>query len=375
MPLTTIPTPRARRCTDAATDPDSVRSAGRAGVIALGVLWLIDGLLQLQPYFFTHFVGGVIAPNAGGQPGVIGAPITFVADLLAPVQAPLNAVAAIVEIGIGIALVTRRAVKPALLVSFAWALGIWFAGEGLGGVFTGVTPNAFTGVIGTAPLYVVAGLLVWPAAGGPSPPWRAAGGLLGPGGARLAWALLWLLGAALWLLPANDGPQALHDLLAGAPSGTGWLAGLQSSAAGAASHAGRGLAMTLAVISAAIAISVVSRRGARIGLWASIPLLLAAWVLVEGLGGLYTGMATDVGTSPLMLFLALQLLALDGERRRRAADLIPPPGLGAVPTVSSCSPGSPPRRGSDRPPAHPDGRTRRTGSRSPWRRSGRADRP
>lgn len=32
--------------------------------VALGVIWFIDGLLQLQPYMFTKgFVTGIILPN------------------------------------------------------------------------------------------------------------------------------------------------------------------------------------------------------------------------------------------------------------------------------------------------------------------------
>ncbi len=51
-----------------------VQSPTRLGQIVLGLFWLIDGLIQLQPYFFHHFAAGVIAPNAVGQPGLIGSP-------------------------------------------------------------------------------------------------------------------------------------------------------------------------------------------------------------------------------------------------------------------------------------------------------------
>jgi hypothetical protein len=131
---------------------------------------------------------------------------------------------------------------------------------------------------------------------------------------RAIWALLWLGGAALWLFPSNDAPGALHDLLSGAPAGAGWLASLHSSAASAVAGNGRGLAIALAIVSAAIGASVISSRTERIGLIASIPLLLIGWVLVEGFGSLLTGMATDVGTNPLMILLAVQLLALSVER-------------------------------------------------------------
>jgi hypothetical protein len=38
----------------------------------LGVLWLIDGLLQLQPLMFTmNMVNKVLSPITAGQPGFI----------------------------------------------------------------------------------------------------------------------------------------------------------------------------------------------------------------------------------------------------------------------------------------------------------------
>jgi hypothetical protein len=38
--------------------------------IALGLIWLIDGALQLQPFMFGRaFVTRIIAPNETAQPG------------------------------------------------------------------------------------------------------------------------------------------------------------------------------------------------------------------------------------------------------------------------------------------------------------------
>lgn len=57
--------------------------AGRLGVstravqIVLGVLWILDAILQFQPKMFgTDFVSMIIAPNAAGQPAAIGSSIT-----------------------------------------------------------------------------------------------------------------------------------------------------------------------------------------------------------------------------------------------------------------------------------------------------------
>ncbi|MGO9954613.1 MAG: hypothetical protein ACLP50_01295, partial [Solirubrobacteraceae bacterium] len=118
--------------------------------------------------------------------------------------------AALAETSIGVGLLVRRTVKPALLVSFAWAVNIWLTGEGLGGLFTGTAPDPLTGVIGTAPLYIVAGLLVWPRE--PGAQTTGSGfGVLGERGARLAWAALWLAAGALWLVPSNAGGAALKS--------------------------------------------------------------------------------------------------------------------------------------------------------------------
>src|SRR5437016_7403281 len=52
--------------------------------IALGVLWLLDGALQAQPFMFTSgFATQVIGPVAQGQPGVVSGPITLALTVIA----------------------------------------------------------------------------------------------------------------------------------------------------------------------------------------------------------------------------------------------------------------------------------------------------
>ncbi|MGO9961248.1 MAG: hypothetical protein ACLP50_35620, partial [Solirubrobacteraceae bacterium] len=182
-----------------------------------------------------------------------------------------------------------------------------------GGLFTGTAPDPLTGVIGTAPLYIVAGLLVWPR----EPGAQTTGsefGMLGERGARLAWAALWLGAGALWLVPSNAGGAALNSAFGSAPSGASWLASLQSDAAGAVVHSGMTITVLLAVVSAAIAFSILRVRGARIALFVAVALSLVFWVLAEGMGGLFTGQATDVGTGPLMILIAILLLPLASVR-------------------------------------------------------------
>jgi len=284
------------------------RSPARSGQIALGVLWCLDGLLKLQPYFFHHFVSGVIDASATGQPALIGDSITWIGHLIKPHQAIFVVLAVLGEVSIGAGLLGRRTVKPALLLSFAWALNVWLTGEGLGFLFTGATPDPLTGILGTAPMYIVAGLLVWPRTGAGAS--ERGFGLLGERGARLLWATLWLAAAAIWLFPSNAAANALSNAFRGAPSGASWLSGVHSSAAAAVDGSGMTLALMLALTSAAIGLSVMWLRGTRIALLVSMGVSLAFWVLAEGFGGLFTGQATDLGTAPLMILIAALLLSL-----------------------------------------------------------------
>jgi hypothetical protein len=301
-----------------AAPTSSNRSPARLGQIALGLIWLIDGLLKLQPYFFAHFVSGVIDPSAAGQPGVIAHPITWIGDLIRPHQAIFVVLAVLGEVSIGVGLLVRRTVKPALLMSFIWTLNVWLTGEGLGFLFTGKTPDPLTGILGTAPLYIIAGLLVWPREARPTQPGPQFG-LLGERGARLVWAALWLAAAALWLLPANADRDAASSAVSSAPSGAGWLSSLHSAAAGLVAGSGMTVAVLLAVLSAEIGLWVLWSRGTRIALFASMAVSVVFWFMAEGLAGLFTGQATDIGTGPLMIVIAALLLPLATSRARASS--------------------------------------------------------
>jgi hypothetical protein len=287
----------------------------RAGQIALGVIWLIDGALQYQPYMFHRsFITGVILPNAQGQPGIVASPITWIAHLIAPHVAVFNAFAATIQVLIGLGLIAgRRWVKPALLASFAWAAGIWFTGEGLGAVLTG-NADPLTGAPGAALLYIVAGLIVWPAG-------ERRLGLIGERGGRLAWAALWASSAVLWLMPANDGAASVHNAVAAVPSGVGWLTSVLSSAASATAGIGTPIALCLALLSLAIGVSALTGKASGTFLAVGIALNLVYWVFGQGLGGVFTGSATDVNAAPLVILIGSLLLAMRPQlqARRRVA--------------------------------------------------------
>src|ERR1700677_2319669 len=112
--------------------PLAVRSQ-RALQIVLGLFWILDAALQFQPFMFGQgFVQNNILANASGQPFVIGDLITHIGNFVAPDIAVWNTFFALIQLCIGVGLLYRPTVKPALVLSFAWAAGVWVFGEGLG---------------------------------------------------------------------------------------------------------------------------------------------------------------------------------------------------------------------------------------------------
>jgi hypothetical protein len=178
--------------------------------------------------FSRDFLAQVIEPSAAGQPHIVAVAVLGAAHLMSGHLAFYNSGAATLQILIGSGLLSPRTVKPALLASFAWALGVWTFGEGLGLLLTGQA-NPATGAPGAALLYVLAGLLVWPvnrpARHSPASQW-----LLNDDGGRLLWANLWLGFAALSLLPANITSSAASGaFVAGGSMAPGPLAHLDAA--------------------------------------------------------------------------------------------------------------------------------------------------
>ena len=288
------------------------RVSARTLQIALGLLWLLDGMLQLQPNLFgMAFATNVILPSAQNQPGLLSGAITHVAHLVAVQPAVVNALFAAVQILIGVGLLIRDTVKPALVVSFVWGLGVWTLGEGVGMLFTG-SASPFSGAPGAALLYVVVGLVVWPRVrvpGTPAPRGPAAAeGLLGERGGKAVWALLWIGMGALWLLPVNRAPGAIAGMMSGAAMGEpGWLSHLEMRASGIFSGGGTSIAVAAALVSVAIGLGPLLTKHTSLFLVAGIALSLDYWVFGQAFGQIFTGNGTDPSTAPVVVLLAFTL--------------------------------------------------------------------
>jgi hypothetical protein len=277
--------------------------ARRTILSALGLIWLLDGALQLQPFMYSGGFIESLRDNATGQPLWLEGSIKWGVHIAQRDLTAWNTLFALTQIVIGAGLLYRPTVKPALVLSFAWAFIVWWFAEAFGMLFM-MMAGPLTGAPGAVLLYALVGLAVWPV--------RRPGGLLGVRGARTAWAALWLFMAWLWLEPQNSSPGAVAAAIKAAPSGIGWLSSVQHWAASAADGNGLPIALVLALLSAAIGVAIAANWRAKPFVIAAIALNLVYWVLGQGFGGVFTGSGTDPNAAPLFILFACVVYALKG---------------------------------------------------------------
>jgi len=123
----------------------------------------------------------VIEPSAEGQPSWVGKPIVSAAHFAGHNLTLWNTLFALVQVGIGLGLLFRRTARPALIVSFGWALVVWWFGEGFGMIPMGMA-SPLTGAPGAVLLYGLIGLLVWPTEEAERDRTSAGAGLIGERG-------------------------------------------------------------------------------------------------------------------------------------------------------------------------------------------------
>jgi hypothetical protein len=255
--------------------------------LALAGFWAIDALLQLQPANFSgQLVLSTILGNAENQPQPIFGSLVSAAHLLAPVHVELNIAIIVIQLALACGLLCRRTVKPALALSVAWALGVWWLGEGFGGIFAGKA-TLLVGAPGPALLYALLALIAWPAARRTTGS-IAAAGALGERAALRAWALLWAGGAILRVVPFWVPPVYA-------------LAGDLQLGLDQEPH-----------IEASIGIGVLTRYR-RASLAAGVVLSTVYWTFGQQFAGLMTGSATDIAAGPPFVLLAVSLWPHTGD--------------------------------------------------------------
>lgn len=273
----------------------------RLVTILLGLLWIIDGILQFQPEMFTKaFITTVLYPNLSGQPFFIPNIIKFGIHLFSINYVLTNLGSAVIQILIGLALILpiqKHYQRIALYISIAWSLIVWILGEGLGNILTGGA-TFFTGAPGSVVLYLILGVfLLYPKRFPLTKLPRAAG-------------ILFLFGAVLNLFPmfwTKDGIQMLFQLSSG-------------DSINAIATPAKYLANSMAsspIISNGILILLLGFFGVQLLLkpkrtvvWSMMIFLVLVWWLCQDLGGIQTfpgGTATDPNSAPLFILFLLPL--------------------------------------------------------------------
>jgi hypothetical protein len=292
-------------------------------VMALGLLWVLDGALQLQPYMYGGDFALTLIDQTMGSPNPVTdfmrVLISFTYGSDPAHEAIFNTLAAAVQLVIGALLVMGRLERLVLVASFAWGLVPWLDGEGLGGMLYPQASMFIVGAPGAALVYSLLSLVLWPKKGaldgpaeGPSPT-SAAGpvageGLLGHLGACWGWATIWVGTGLLELEYSNWAPNAIAaQLRYDASVQPGWLAVVGRAAAHLAQ--GRGTAIAFGLLVAQVLVGVWALRPAtrRLALLTGVVLSLLYWVVGQDFGGVFTGQGTDPNLGPVMVLFALAL--------------------------------------------------------------------
>ncbi len=267
----------------------------------LAMIWLLVGGLQFQSFMYGKGFIQMLQGMTAGQPGWVHDSVNWGATTMQSDQALLNTLAALIQVAIGFGILYKRTTKPAIVVSFFWALAVWWFGEAFGMLFMNMA-MPLTGAPGAVLLYALIGAIVWP---GERP-----GGLLGVRGARTAWAALWLVMAWLWLLAPSSSANAIHNAINAAPSGMSWLSSLQDGFASITKGNGLIFAIVLSAASIVIAVGVARNWRARELLALAAVLNLIYWLVGQGLGGIFAGGATDPNAGLLFIVLAWAMWTL-----------------------------------------------------------------
>lgn len=285
----------------------------------LGILWLIDGLLQLQPQMFTmNMVNGVMKPMLEGQPGFLEPGLQFIVTQTTLHLVAVNLLIAVVQIllGLGFLLLPDRWVRELVIASWVWALTVWYGGEGLSMLLTG-TSGILSGAPGAVILYPLLGLAVWPPSRqttAASNEGRAANrddGLLSRKAMRRVLAGFWILSALLQLQPYWWQPGQISQAISGMV-GQGGLNGAlvdpvltQLSNITANIEIPLNIALIVVFLAIGIGLAIPGERHLRPFLIASIVVSLLIWYFGQAFGMILTGMATDFNSGLLLVVMTL----------------------------------------------------------------------
>jgi hypothetical protein len=314
--------------------------------LCLAGIWLFDAVLQYQAFMFTRRFSQMLAATANGNPAVVAGPIIWTARFVGQHAVVANAVFATVQLLLALGIAWRPSVRFALGASIAWSIGVWWLGEGLGGVLTGAA-SPLSGAPGPVLIYALLAVLLWPAGPAATAPRFVAARPAGARFARLAWFATWASLAYLAVRAAIGTPRSLRETISGIASGErGWLGRIDHATAALVAHHGQQVSVVLGGTLGIIAIGVfLPPRPARAALVLAMVVAAVIWVVGQDFGGIFTGRGTDPGSAPLLVLLAAAYWP------DRAASA--PAGVAGRGVAGNATPAAGPRPEPPRRPRHP----------------------
>lgn len=258
----------------------------------LGVIWFVDGLLQLKPKMFTSdFVNQVILPTAQGQPTWVGQMVKWGGKLILPQIGLWNLLFALIQILLGLALMFNIKTKPTLQLSIVWSLLVWAFGEGFGQLFSGQS-LILTGAPGAVFLYALMAVAVWPDKEPSQSDWRPKSISF----ARYSLGLVWLVGAILQFQGAYRTAQGLSQVIA-----VDWLVNIVG-------HHGPLVSMILGGLEFALGLLILFRVRMRVMVWTSVLVSVLFWWVGQSFGQIFSPLGTDLNSGPLFVLLSISAL-------------------------------------------------------------------
>lgn len=275
----------------------------------LGVLWLIDGILQVQPQMFTtNMINSVLIPTLNAQPAPVAASLHAITVIIAQHLVFFNLLIAIVQVEIGLFLIVGLWVRETVILSIVWALIVWYGGEGMNALLTGQA-SVLTGAPGAVLLYPLLGLLIYPRKGQPST--NGADTLLSRVHFRRVLAGFWIFAALLQMQPFWWQPEQISGVV-GSMTGMGsFNSVLIDPIMGPLARLADPLEVPLNIVLIAlflglgIGLALAKPRWLRPLLALSILFSLLIWWGAQGFGMILTGLATDFNSGLLIMLMTL----------------------------------------------------------------------
>lgn len=284
-----------------AVQPLRTQSAQLILMRGLGLLWMFDAILQMQPGMFTmDMISTIMQPAATGQPPWLTGLIDWSIRVVTPHLALFNWTIVAVQFVIGAMLLwpNARRYTVGLWISLVWSLLIWLFGEGLGQLLTG-SASLLTGAPGSALLYALASMLLL------APPGWARGWRLPLDPATIMVAITLIVGGMLQLSPLFWTPLGLSAPFGSAAMMPQPLFMRQSIDVLANLAATAPLPVNAVALLAPIGLGLLLIAGPyrRWVLWVALLWIAATWWFGQDLGMLASGMATDPNSAPVLALL------------------------------------------------------------------------